>query len=273
MQNTSCVCVGTLQSAGDHLPRLKWSIVLPSRRRRTANERAFARGRKTPHFGESARRHFARAVCRASKRARTRARSTLYNTLIHLALPLQRHTNALLVGCHRTQHTQTAKHTMALSTRQSSAFAGRRVASAAPVKRSACRASRALPVIECKRVAVLGAAGGIGQPLSLLLKMNKCVTELALYDIGNVKGVAADLSHCNTPVKVCCVVWGESNHRRSALCLRPLRPKIDGERTQHNVGDGLHWARRARGGAQGLRPGDHSRRRAAQARHDARRPL
>jgi hypothetical protein len=59
-----------------------------------------------------------------------------------------------------------------------------------------------MPVVECKRVAVLGAAGGIGQPLSLLMKMNKCTTELALYDIANVKGVCADLSHCNTPVKV-----------------------------------------------------------------------
>jgi lactate/malate dehydrogenase, NAD binding domain len=37
----------------------------------------------------------------------------------------------------------------------------------------------------------------------MLLKMNKLVTELALYDVANVKGVAADLSHCNTPVKVC----------------------------------------------------------------------
>lgn len=61
-----------------------------------------------------------------------------------------------------------------------------------------------MPVVEAKKVAVLGAAGGIGQPLSLLLKMNKLVTELALYDIANVKGVAADLSHCNTPVKVSC---------------------------------------------------------------------
>lgn len=52
------------------------------------------------------------------------------------------------------------------------------------------------------QVAVLGAAGGIGQPLSLLLKMNRLVTELALYDIANTPGVAADLSHCNTPVKV-----------------------------------------------------------------------
>ena len=52
------------------------------------------------------------------------------------------------------------------------------------------------------QVAVLGAAGGIGQPLALLLKMNKLVTDLALYDIANMPGVAADLSHCNTPVKV-----------------------------------------------------------------------
>ncbi len=51
-------------------------------------------------------------------------------------------------------------------------------------------------------MAVLGAAGGIGQPLSLLLKMSSMVTELALYDVANVVGVAADLSHCNTPVKV-----------------------------------------------------------------------
>lgn len=57
-------------------------------------------------------------------------------------------------------------------------------------------------VCNAKKVALLGAAGGIGQPLALLLKMNKFVTELALYDIANVVGVAADISHCNTPVKV-----------------------------------------------------------------------
>ncbi len=32
-------------------------------------------------------------------------------------------------------------------------------------------------------MAVLGAAGGIGQPLSLLMKLNPRVTELGLYDI------------------------------------------------------------------------------------------
>ncbi|RDA95369.1 hypothetical protein CP533_3544 [Ophiocordyceps camponoti-saundersi (nom. inval.)] len=48
------------------------------------------------------------------------------------------------------------------------------------------------------KVAVLGAAGGIGQPLSLLLKMNPRVTDLALYDIRLAPGVAADVSHVNT---------------------------------------------------------------------------
>ncbi|KAJ3290800.1 Malate dehydrogenase, cytoplasmic [Borealophlyctis nickersoniae] len=52
------------------------------------------------------------------------------------------------------------------------------------------------------KVAVLGAAGGIGQPLSLLLKANPNVSELALYDIANTAGIAADLSHINTPAKV-----------------------------------------------------------------------
>ncbi|KAI8996123.1 lactate/malate dehydrogenase [Gaertneriomyces semiglobifer] len=52
------------------------------------------------------------------------------------------------------------------------------------------------------KVAVLGAAGGIGQPLSLLLKINPLVTDLALYDVANTAGVAADLSHINTPAKV-----------------------------------------------------------------------
>jgi malate dehydrogenase len=48
------------------------------------------------------------------------------------------------------------------------------------------------------KVAVLGASGGIGQPLSLLLKMNPRVTDLALYDIRGGPGVAADVSHVNT---------------------------------------------------------------------------
>ncbi|TPP39929.1 malate dehydrogenase, NAD-dependent [Leishmania donovani] len=52
------------------------------------------------------------------------------------------------------------------------------------------------------RVAVLGAAGGIGQPLSLLLKNNKYVKELKLYDVKGAPGAAADLSHICAPAKV-----------------------------------------------------------------------
>jgi malate dehydrogenase len=52
------------------------------------------------------------------------------------------------------------------------------------------------------KVALLGAAGGIGQPLGLLLKMNPLITQLALYDIVHTLGVAADISHCSTPAQV-----------------------------------------------------------------------
>ncbi|KAJ3102945.1 malate DEHYDROGENASE, NAD-dependent [Phlyctochytrium planicorne] len=52
------------------------------------------------------------------------------------------------------------------------------------------------------KVAVLGAAGGIGQPLSLLLKANPLISDLQLYDIVNTPGVAADLSHINSPAAV-----------------------------------------------------------------------
>jgi malate dehydrogenase len=49
---------------------------------------------------------------------------------------------------------------------------------------------------------VLGAAGGIGQPVSLLLKTNPIITKLSLFDIVNTPGVAADLSHISTPASV-----------------------------------------------------------------------
>ncbi|MCM2681309.1 malate dehydrogenase [Echinimonas agarilytica] len=54
------------------------------------------------------------------------------------------------------------------------------------------------------KVAVLGAAGGIGQALSLLLKTQlPAGSELALYDIAPVTpGVAKDLSHIPTAVAI-----------------------------------------------------------------------
>lgn len=52
------------------------------------------------------------------------------------------------------------------------------------------------------KAVVAGASGGIGQPLSLLLKSSPYVDELALYDVVNTPGVAADLSHISTPATV-----------------------------------------------------------------------
>ena len=51
-------------------------------------------------------------------------------------------------------------------------------------------------------MSVLGASGGIGQPMSLLLKQNPSVTRLALYDIAHTPGVSADLSHIDSPAFV-----------------------------------------------------------------------
>ncbi|XP_030560460.1 malate dehydrogenase, mitochondrial-like [Drosophila novamexicana] len=52
------------------------------------------------------------------------------------------------------------------------------------------------------KVTVVGAGGGIGQPLSMLLKQNPLIDELTLHDVGDIKGVAADLSHICTSTQV-----------------------------------------------------------------------
>jgi malate dehydrogenase len=61
------------------------------------------------------------------------------------------------------------------------------------------------------KVCVLGAAGGIGQPLSLLLKLQlPAGSELALYDVAPfTPGVAVDLSHIPTDVQVAGYVGDE----------------------------------------------------------------
>ncbi|KAL9056945.1 MAG: hypothetical protein Q9162_002611 [Coniocarpon cinnabarinum] len=50
------------------------------------------------------------------------------------------------------------------------------------------------------KVSVLGAAGGIGQPLSLLLKLNPRVSQLALYDIKGAPGPFPQLRPYNATV-------------------------------------------------------------------------
>ncbi|XP_039264990.2 malate dehydrogenase, mitochondrial-like [Styela clava] len=67
-----------------------------------------------------------------------------------------------------------------------------------------------------KKVAILGASGGIGQPLSLLMKQNPGVSHLALYDIMNTPGVTADLSHIDSQAKV----TGHTGDAEIAECLR-----------------------------------------------------
>ncbi len=69
-------------------------------------------------------------------------------------------------------------------------------------------------------VAVLGAAGGIGQPLSLLIKASPtlaaCVSTLKLYDVAPTAGVAADLSHIDTLMNV----EHYSGEAQLPLCLK-----------------------------------------------------
>lgn len=48
------------------------------------------------------------------------------------------------------------------------------------------------------KITVLGAGGGVGQPLSLLLRLCPLVSELALYDRHRAPSVAVDLSHIPT---------------------------------------------------------------------------
>ncbi|KAI1000504.1 malate dehydrogenase [Podosphaera aphanis] len=76
-------------------------------------------------------------------------------------------------------------------------FASKKLVSAIAQRRAFSASSKDL-----SKVAVLGAAGGIGQPLSMLLKLNPRVTDLALYDIKHAPGVAADVAHINTKSKV-----------------------------------------------------------------------
>ncbi|RZF34941.1 hypothetical protein LSTR_LSTR015604 [Laodelphax striatellus] len=52
------------------------------------------------------------------------------------------------------------------------------------------------------QVSVIGATGGIGQKLSLLLKVSPQVSALKLHDVQNSQGVALDLSHINTASSV-----------------------------------------------------------------------
>ncbi|CAG8948212.1 unnamed protein product [Penicillium salamii] len=52
------------------------------------------------------------------------------------------------------------------------------------------------------KIALIGAAGQIGTPLSLLCKTSDIFDEISLYDIVHVPGIATDLMHIDTRAKV-----------------------------------------------------------------------
>lgn len=68
-------------------------------------------------------------------------------------------------------------------------------------KYSVLVSAKAVTFFAMVNVCILGAAGGIGQPLSLLFKTSKYVSNLSLYDIRLGPGVGVDLSHINTNSK------------------------------------------------------------------------
>lgn len=88
---------------------------------------------------------------------------------------------------------------------------------------------------------MLGAAGGIGQPLALLLKGNPNITSLSLYDIVGTPGVAADLSHIETKSQVKGYVGPEQLDEALQGCQVvvipagvPRKPGRDAKRMQKN---------------------------------------
>ena len=64
------------------------------------------------------------------------------------------------------------------------------------------------------KVVVVGGAGGIGQPMSLLMTNNPLVTKMAVYDVVGALGVAADLSHCDSKAQV-------TGHGQGRMCRPP----------------------------------------------------
>merc|ERR1711907_756129 len=78
----------------------------------------------------------------------------------------------------------------------------RKMAFARAALRTARVATTRTPARNMSKVCVVGGAGGIGQPLSMLLSMDPAVSHVAVFDLIGAPGVAADLSHINSPAKV-----------------------------------------------------------------------
>mmetsp|Transcript_4564 Transcript_4564/g.5651 ORF Transcript_4564/g.5651 Transcript_4564/m.5651 type:complete len:171 (+) Transcript_4564:133-645(+) len=86
------------------------------------------------------------------------------------------------------------------------------------------RGIRHMSTTNLPKVAVVGAAGGIGQPLSLLLKNSPVVGDLSLYDIVGTPGVAADVGHINSEGSATGYVGQEQIHDALAGCKAVVIP-------------------------------------------------
>ena len=149
-----------------------------------------------------------------------------------------------------------------------------------------------------RKVAVLGAAGGIGQPLGLLMKVccGGCFSWVWLMKASGIVQACVLFQRC---VKGAAAADQPLGHRPLALRYRGHAGRCSGHQPHQLQGEdqgaqsscrqqqqqatapdqgalrrvGLRRPRAAGRGAAGLRPGHHPRWRASQAGHDARRPV
>uniref|UniRef100_A0A1I8H0X0 Malate dehydrogenase, mitochondrial n=1 Tax=Macrostomum lignano TaxID=282301 RepID=A0A1I8H0X0_9PLAT len=92
-----------------------------------------------------------------------------------------------------------------------------RMASSQLVRALGQRRLHGVPDLPQNRVAILGACGAVGQPLALMLKRSAFVSELALYDTLDTRGLCADLGHIATKARVSSYQGGR---QQLADCLR-----------------------------------------------------
>uniref|UniRef100_A0A1I8JS71 Malate dehydrogenase, mitochondrial n=2 Tax=Macrostomum lignano TaxID=282301 RepID=A0A1I8JS71_9PLAT len=92
-----------------------------------------------------------------------------------------------------------------------------RMASSQLVRALGRRRLHGVPDLPQNRVAILGACGAVGQPLALMLKRSAFVSELALYDTLDTRGLCADLGHIATKARVSGYQGGR---QQLADCLR-----------------------------------------------------
>lgn len=68
------------------------------------------------------------------------------------------------------------------------------------------------------KICVIGASGEIGQSLSMLLKLNPLITEIALFDIHKTLGVGIDLQHLSKKCKITSYKGGENVLKTAMSC-------------------------------------------------------